>query len=205
MSPQPPVMNHESGQLRAGLVTSFKSWLMARGTELRAARSTDEQNKLIHFWVCIPGTEAQKPKWVTVREDANDKNIYALTHIRLRSLVAMFVNECAVIANAAQDKQVAVPQARSGADRNKVAILVRPKVSTPVEPAPVAADAVMAELNWDDFVAGHKLPTLSGHLQDLRDDFAATCPLQLLPGESPAAFAGRRWVYAQAMVESRPA
>lgn len=204
MSSQYPI-KHESGQLRAGLVSSFKSWLKARGIELRAARSTDEQHRLIHFWVCIPGADAQKTRWVTVREDANDKNIYALTHVRLRSLVTQFVDECAVAASTAQAKQAAVPQVRSGADRNTVAILVRPKVSTPVEPAPAAADAVIAELSWTDFVAGHNLPALSGHLQDLRDDFAATCPLQLLPGETPAAFAGRRWVYAQAMVESRPA
>lgn len=42
------------------------------------------------------------------------------------------------------------------------------------------------------------------YLTDLRDDFAINCPLKQKPDESLAAFANRRWVYAQAMIDARP-
>lgn len=42
-------------------------------------------------------------------------------------------------------------------------------------------------------------------LTDLRDDFAINCPLKQGASESLAAFANRRWVYAQAMIDARPA
>lgn len=42
------------------------------------------------------------------------------------------------------------------------------------------------------------------YLTDLRDDFAVSCPLTQQDGESLAAFANRRWVYAQAMIDARP-
>jgi hypothetical protein len=45
---------------------------------------------------------------------------------------------------------------------------------------------------------------LSAFLIELRDDFAITCPLTMEEGETPAAFANRRWVYAQAMIDARP-
>lgn len=41
------------------------------------------------------------------------------------------------------------------------------------------------------------------HLQDLRDDFAIHCPLPMLEGEDLAAFAVRRWAYADQMMASR--
>lgn len=199
MTSQHPIKHHESGQLRAGQVTSFKIWLKARGLALRAARSTDEQSKRIHFWVCIPATDAMRESWVTVREDDNDKNIYALTHTRLRALVATFANESPTVAK----QPINGGKVGRGADR--LAILVQNK-------APVAADRPLAEattgmpqLRWNDFIGGDKLAPLTGYLADLRDDFAASCPLQPLDGETPLAFANRRWVYAQAMIESRPA
>lgn len=43
------------------------------------------------------------------------------------------------------------------------------------------------------------------YLTELRDDFAINCPLKQKSDESMAAFANRRWVYAQAMIEARPA
>ncbi|WP_426237555.1 hypothetical protein [Pseudomonas sp. TWP3-2] len=43
------------------------------------------------------------------------------------------------------------------------------------------------------------------YLTDLRDDFAISCPLVKDVEESMAAFANRRWVYAQAMIDARPA
>jgi hypothetical protein len=46
---------------------------------------------------------------------------------------------------------------------------------------------------------------LSPFLVDLRDDFAISCPLTLNADETMAAFAIRRWEYAQAMVKARPA
>ncbi|POA45602.1 hypothetical protein C1893_23400 [Pseudomonas sp. MPR-ANC1] len=45
---------------------------------------------------------------------------------------------------------------------------------------------------------------LDQYLTDLRDDFAINCPLKQKPEESLAAFANRRWVYAQAMIDARP-
>jgi hypothetical protein len=41
------------------------------------------------------------------------------------------------------------------------------------------------------------------HLEDLRDDFAIHCPLTPLEDESPAAFADRRWAYADLMMQKR--
>jgi hypothetical protein len=41
------------------------------------------------------------------------------------------------------------------------------------------------------------------HLQDLRDDFAIHCPLLMLEDEDLAAFAVRRWAYADQMMASR--
>ncbi|MGE8046013.1 hypothetical protein ACQKO6_17655 [Pseudomonas monteilii] len=41
------------------------------------------------------------------------------------------------------------------------------------------------------------------HLQDLRDDFAIHCPLPMFEGEDLAAFAVRRWAYADQMMASR--
>ncbi|NWA11986.1 hypothetical protein [Pseudomonas gingeri] len=46
---------------------------------------------------------------------------------------------------------------------------------------------------------------LSSFLIDLRDDFAISCPLTMNENETMAAFANRRWEYAQAMVKARPA
>lgn len=45
---------------------------------------------------------------------------------------------------------------------------------------------------------------LDTYLVDLRDDFAINCPLKKKSDESLAAFANRRWEYAQAMIEARP-
>jgi hypothetical protein len=45
---------------------------------------------------------------------------------------------------------------------------------------------------------------LDKFLIELRDDFALTCPLVQEKDESMAAFADRRWVYAQAMIDARP-
>ncbi|MBV4524364.1 hypothetical protein KVG88_30280 [Pseudomonas sp. SWRI74] len=62
-----------------------------------------------------------------------------------------------------------------------------------VEPAPAPAPAAPAPAK-----------PLDQYLSDLRDDFAATCPLVWDREESMAAFANRRWVYAQAMIDARP-
>jgi len=43
------------------------------------------------------------------------------------------------------------------------------------------------------------------YLNDLRDDFAMHAPLQMGERESMAAFAARRWAYADSMIEQRPA
>lgn len=43
------------------------------------------------------------------------------------------------------------------------------------------------------------------HLEDLRDDFAIHCPLWQLEDESLAAFANRRWEYADVMMKARTA
>ncbi|WP_085618825.1 MULTISPECIES: hypothetical protein [unclassified Pseudomonas] len=62
---------------------------------------------------------------------------------------------------------------------------------TPAEkPAAPAAEATPKKLSQD--------------LIDLRDDFAITCPLTQDEGEDLAAFAVRRWAYAQAMLDARP-
>ncbi len=63
-------------------------------------------------------------------------------------------------------------------------------VPTPVEKPAPAAEAAPKKLSQD--------------LIDLRDDFAITCPLTQVEGENLAAFAVRRWEYAQAMLDARP-
>lgn len=64
-------------------------------------------------------------------------------------------------------------------------------VPTPAEkPAASVAEAAPTKLSQD--------------LIDLRDDFAITCPLTQAEGEDLAAFAVRRWKYAQAMLDARP-
>lgn len=45
---------------------------------------------------------------------------------------------------------------------------------------------------------------LDKDLEVLRDDFAVTCPFTQVDNESLAAFATRRWAYAQAMIDARP-
>lgn len=45
---------------------------------------------------------------------------------------------------------------------------------------------------------------LDSYLAELRDDFALHAPVTQKEGESLQSFAGRRWAYAQAMIEARP-
>jgi len=68
---------------------------------------------------------------------------------------------------------------------------------------PVAEQPAKAEPSFAVVVDEPAKP-LDQYLTDLRDDFAATCPFVMEKDESLAAFANRRWVYAQAMIDARP-
>lgn len=75
----------------------------------------------------------------------------------------------------------------------------------PVEkPAVVSAPTPEQPPVGCEVVQDQPAKPMSQLLIDLRDDFAITCPLVQEHDESLTAFANRRWMYAQAMIEARP-
>jgi hypothetical protein len=69
---------------------------------------------------------------------------------------------------------------------------------------PIAAEKPAKAQPSFAVVLGAPAKPLDKFLIELRDDFALTCPLVKDAEESMGAFANRRWVYAQAMIEARP-
>ncbi|MDF2792304.1 MAG: terminase protein [Pseudomonas orientalis] len=91
------------------------------------------------------------------------------------------------------------PQASSSADLFEAICLAFHSVKLPTaveKTTQVQSDPAQAP--------GATSKPLDAYLVDLRDDFAVTCPLVQAEGESLTAFANRRWVYAQAMIDQRP-
>jgi len=214
------IQHHDTGILPAGQVTSFRAWLKGRGINTRNSKPSDDQSKRIHFWVCMPCEAGQRETWVTVREDSNDKNNHALTHVRLRSMLNDFLADPVSLAvrQAIQQKVDDARKAPAATVTNrqpallKTTIVVTPKVVATQPAAPVMPAAPEKAITFKPSGCGgackndrtaKAAPKLTQYLEDLRDDFALNCPFSMLPGESLPAFANRRWMYAQAMVEAR--